>query len=151
MNLSDPYMKNEMIFVVPGSSDAKVMSDLRGRSVGVQAGSTAEELLEASELYANVTAVLYETNQALLEDLAQGGIDAALVDSVAAYYFIFSSSSAFFILPESLGEEDYAIAFRKGDQTLRDKVQEIIGEMKADGTLASISKKWFGSDITTVR
>ena len=151
MNLSEPYMKNEMIFVVSGSSDAKGMRDLKGRTVGVQSGSTAEELLEASELYADVTAVLFETNQELLQELKQGGVDVALVDSVAAYYFIFSSDEPFFILPDSLGEEEYAIGFRKGDQALRDKIQEIIGEMKADGTLGQISKKWFGSDITTVR
>ena len=151
MNLSEPYMKNEMIFVVSGSSDAKGMRDLKGRTVGVQSGSTAEELLEASELYADVTAVLFETNQELLQELKQGGVDVALVDSVAAYYFIFSSDEPFFILPDSLGEEEYAIGFRKGDQALRDKIQEIIGEMKADGTLGQISKKWFGSDITPVR
>ena len=57
----------------------------------------------------------------------------------------------YFVLRESLGEEDFAIGFRKADKTLRDKVQEIISAMKADGTLGEISQKWFGSDITIVK
>ena len=81
----------------------------------------------------------------------EGEIDAALLDSVVAFYFINSSENQYFVLPDSLGEEEYAVGFRKGDQTLRDKVQEILSEMKADGTLGEISKKWFGSDITIVK
>jgi hypothetical protein len=50
-----------------------------------------------------------------------------------------------------LEEEEYAIGFRKNDQKLRDEVQKILGEMKADGTLGEISTEWFGSDITTVK
>ena len=151
MNLSDPYMKNELIVVVPGSSDAIVLRDLKGRSVGVQSGSTAQEVLETSELRPDVTVRAYETVTVLLDQLDRGKVDAALIDSVSAYYFIFSSDEPYFILSESLAEEDYAIGFRKGDQALRDRVQEIISDMKADGSLGEISKAWFGSDITTVR
>lgn len=151
MNLSDPYMKNEMIFVVRGDSEISAFRDLKDRTVGVQSGSTAQELLEESDLIANVTEIAFEDNQALLLQLEEGKLDAALVDSVAAYYFIFSKDEQFFILPDSLGEEEYAIGFRKGDQKLRDEIQKILGELKADGTLGEISQKWFGSDITTVR
>ena len=48
-------------------------------------------------------------------------------------------------------DRQYAIAFRKNDQALRDAVQKTLGEMKADGKLGEISTKWFGSDITIVK
>lgn len=151
MNLSDPYMKNELIIVVMGDSKAEGMQDLKGKTVGVQAGSTAQEVLESSDQIPEVTVVLFEDNTSLLKTLEQHGVDAALIDSVSAYYYIMSSGESFYILPESLGEEEYAIGFRKGDQTLRDRIQEIISEMKADGKLGEISRKWFGSDITIVK
>lgn len=151
MALSEPYMKNELILVVTGNSDAVGMSDLNGRAVGVQSGSTAQEVLEASDLRPAVSVGLFEDNPTLLKTLEQGGVDAALIDSVSAYYYIMMSEEPFFILPDSLGEEEYAIGFRKDDQVLRDRVQEIIREMKADGALGEISKKWFGSDITIVK
>ena len=54
------------------------------------------------------------------------------------------------VLDEALSSEEYGIGFRKDDLALRDKVQDILKEMKADGSLAAISEKWFGSDITVV-
>ncbi|MBQ7475693.1 MAG: amino acid ABC transporter substrate-binding protein [Clostridia bacterium] len=152
MLMSYPYMKNELIVVVPGDSDVKVLRGLAGKRVGVQSGSTAQEVLESSEIFGEITPVLYDTATILLDKLDGGEIDAALVDSVAAYYLIFSSEHGrYFVLSDSLGEEEYAIGFRKDDRALCDRIEEIISEMKADGTLGDISKKWFGSDITTVK
>ena len=50
----------------------------------------------------------------------------------------------------ALADDNYGIAFRKEDVALKDKVEEILKEMKADGSLAAISEKWFGKDITVV-
>ena len=151
MTLSAPYMKNELIFVVRGNSDIKEMNDLAGMRVGVQTGSTAQDALEDSEIFASVKEVTSATNRENLRKLIGGEVDAILIDSVAAYYSVFSSDRKFYVLPESLGQEEYVIGFRKGDNALRDAVQKAISEMKADGTLSEISKKWFGSDITTVK
>lgn len=151
MCLSEPYMKNEFIFLLLGESSVAELNDLKGKTVGVQVGSTAHDALKSSELSKEVETILFDDNVELLEKLKQGGMDAALVDSVVAYHFVNSQKESYFILPDSFGEDEYAIGFRKEDQTLRDKVQEILGEMKADGTLGEISRRWFGSDITTVR
>ena len=151
MSFSEPYMKNELIFVVSADNGAKGMYDLAGKKVGVQSGATAQDALKASEISSKITIVPFEDNLTLLRQLEQGNVDAALMDSVVAYYYIFSNDKQFFVLPSSLGEEKYAIGFRKGDQKLRDRIQTIISEMKADGTLGKISKKWFGSDITIVK
>lgn len=153
MNLSDPYMKNEMVFVVPTSSDAASMTDLTGMNIGVQNGSSAQEILEASELYTNdtpITVTAMATNVEALQQMELGLVDAVFLDSVVANYEITSSGKDYRVLPDGLEEEEYAIGFRKEDQALRDEVQKILGEMKADGKLGEISTKWFGSDITTV-
>ena len=151
MNLSQPYMKNELIFVVTSKSDAKSVSDLEGKTVGVQAGSTTQETIESSALYDKIKVNLNKDNIELFGELTNGTADAVLVDSVVAYFYISRSSEKFYVLPDSFREETLAIGFRKDDQTLRDRVQEIISEMKADGTLREISVKWFGSDITIVK
>lgn len=87
----------------------------------------------------------------MLKELTEGRLDAGLIDSVAAYYYMARSEERFFVLPDSFGEESLAIGFRKNDHALRDRVQEIVSEMKADGTLGKISVKWFGNDITIVK
>lgn len=150
MNLSEPYMKNAMVFVVPADSDAKTMSDLSDKSIGVQNGSTAQEILEGSDIASTIKEQSMATNIEALQQMELGIVDAVFLDSVVAEYEINSSGKDYVILPEGLEEEEYAIGFRKDDQALRDEVQKILSEMKADGTLGDISTEWFGSDITTV-
>ena len=151
MNLSDPYMKNEMIFVVPAGSSVKSMDDLSGKTIGVQSGSSAQEILEGWDKYSEITATPLEDNVEALRQMELGFSDAVFLDSVVANYFITSNNKDYVVLDGNLEAEEYAIGFRKGDQALRDKVQETLSAMKADGSLGEISTKWFGSDVTTVK
>ncbi|MBQ8568212.1 MAG: amino acid ABC transporter substrate-binding protein [Oscillospiraceae bacterium] len=153
MNLSDAYMKNSMVFVVNTDSGYASQADLAGKTIAVQNGSTAQEILEASDLYTGdspITVNAIATNVEALQQLELGLVDSVFLDSVVANYEINTSGKNYSILPDGLEEEEYAIGFRKNDQALRDEVQKTLSEMKADGTLGEISTKWFGSDITTV-
>ena len=148
--LSEPYMKNEMIGVVRKESGFLSIKDLKGAKIGVQHGSSAYEALQKQDI-GKIRIMPYDNVVTIIEELAKESIDAALIDSVVAYYYMYSMPGSYYILPETFNEEEYAIGFRKNDLKLRDRIQEIISEMKADGTLADISKKWFGSDITIVK
>lgn len=149
MNLSEPYMKNDMIFVVKTDSEIATLADLDGKAVAVQSGSTAQEILNDSGL--NITATELATNVECLQQLDLDLVDAVFLDSVVANYEITTTGKAYTILPDGLSPEEYAIGFRKDDQALRDEVQRILSEMKADGKVEEISTKWFGSDITTIK
>jgi len=151
MLMSDAYMKNEMVFVVNGSSDIKSQADLAGKNVAVQNGSTAQEILNASEVVANGANVMeLATNVEALQQLELNMVDAVFLDSVVANYEVSTSGKDYVVLPEGLEPEEYAIGFRLGDQALCNKIMEVLREMKADGTVAEISTKWFGSDVTTI-
>lgn len=149
MNLSEPYMKNEMVFVVTADSTIASQADLEGKAVAVQSGSTAQDILRDAGL--NITENALATNVECLQQLELNLVDAVFMDSVVANYEIKESGKDYVLLSDGLEEEEYAIGFRKNDQALRDKVQQILSEMKADGKLGEISEKWFGSDITTVQ
>ncbi|MBR4195443.1 MAG: amino acid carrier protein [Synergistaceae bacterium] len=151
INLSESYVKEDLIFVIRSDSKIKWLRDLKGKTIGVQAGSTTQDALNATDIINDVTVVPLADNMLALRQLKEGKIDAALVDSLVAFYFIFSSNERYFVLSDNLGEEELAIGFRKNDRKLRDKVQDVISDMKADGTLGKISQKWFGSDITIVK
>lgn len=149
MNLSEAYMENAMIFTVKGGSSIASQADLAGKNVAVQSGSTAQTILEESGL--DVTITMLATNVECLQQLDLDIVDAAFLDSVVANYEIKESGKAYVILPDGLESEQYAIGFRKNDAALRNEIQKILSEMKADGTLGEISTKWFGSDITIVK
>ena len=151
MNLSEPYMKNAMVFVVPAKSSAKSMDDLANAKIGVQNGSTAQEILAESEVGKSASVQALATNVEALQQMDLGLVDAVFLDSVVANYKIAADSKDWVVLPDGLEEEEYAVGFRKNDKELRDEVQKILGEMKKDGKAAEISTKWFGSDITTIK
>ena len=129
----------------------KGMEDLKGKTIAVQNGSTAQEILEKCDISDSITVQAMSTNVEALQQLDLGIVDAVFLDSVVADFEIKSSGKDYVSLPDGLEEEEYAIGFRKNDQKLRDEVQKILSEMKADGKLGEISTKWFGSDITTVK
>ena len=72
------------------------------------------------------------------------------MDIDVAKYNIKTAGLPFHTLSESLASEEYGIAFRKNDIKLTNEVQSILEQMAADGTVAAISKKWFGNDISVI-
>ena len=151
MLMSDAYMENKMVFVVKKDSDINKLSDLEGKKVAVQNGSTADNILNESDIGKKITKSAMQTNVEALNQLDLGMCDAVFLDSVVAEYEITTSGKALRVLEEGLEPEQYAIGFRLKDKALCDKIYATLQEMKKDGKLAEISAKWFGKDVTTVK
>mgnify|MGYP000856450681 FL=1 len=146
-----PYMKNDQVFVVRSDSNISSFEDLAGKTVEVQIDSSAEAVLkenaELSGTFAKLQTVA-DFNTGFM-DLEMGGVDALAMNSVVANYQITKrGSKGFKVLDKPLLSEEYAVGFKLGNTILRDEVQTALEEMKADGTLKSISEKWFGKDVT---
>ena len=60
----------------------------------------------------------------------------------------FFSKDKFNILDENFGEEEYGVGIRKGDTEMLEAFNKAYKELQDEGTLAEISIKWFGEDIT---
>ena len=150
---SKPYMKNDQVFVVKSGSNIDSIEDLAGKKVEVQADSSAEAALKADPDMVKTfdslqTVADYNTG---FMDLDMGGVDAIAMDSVVANYQITKrGGNGFTVLDTPLSSEEYGIGFKLGNESLRDEVQAKLDEMKADGSLKTISEKWFGKDVTTL-
>lgn len=153
MTFSDPYVDNAQVAVVKISSGYETLGDLKGKTIGVQAGSSAEDAIEDTEGFKESVkeVVEFKDNLTALMDLEIGGVDAVIMDLLVANDNIARSGKNIFkVLDEGLSNEEYGIGFRKGDVALRDAVQSALNDMAADGTLGEIATKWFGADITVV-
>ena len=152
LTFSDPYVKNAQVCVVKSNSPVNTLADLKGKNVGVQAGSSAQDAISDTEGFeASLKSVVeFKDNLTALMDLEIGGVDAVVMDLLVANDNINRSGKDFRIISESLVAEEYGIGFRKGDVALRDAVQNALNDMAKDGTLAEIATKWFGADITVV-
>lgn len=149
---SDPYLDNQQVFVVRSDSGIESEEDLAGKIVDVQTESSAQAALDDNPELADTFGMLqvipdYDTG---FMELESGAVDAVAMDIVVASYQIESRGADFTILDESIASEEYGIGFAKGNEALRDTVQATLEEMAADGTMAEISEKWFGEDITTI-
>ena len=147
-----PYMENSQVFVVKGDSGIKTLADLAGKVVEVQADSSAEKALQEDAELTGTFGTLQTTpdyNTAFM-DLEMGAVDAIAMDVIVAGYQIEQRNADFIILEEALAAEEYGVGFKKGNEALRDQVQEQLEAMAADGTLKTVSEKWFGKDVTTI-
>lgn len=144
---SDPYFDNKQIFVVKSDSNINSIADLSGKTVETQKDSSALAALQGdnktiADTFATLTEVA-DYNTAFM-DLESGACDAVAMDIGVAEYDIDqkNDTSAFSILNESITTEKYGIGFKKGNDALKDQVQETLDEMFKDGTVAKIAEKY---------
>lgn len=147
---SDPYVDNSQVIVVRKDSGIEKLSDLAGKTVTVQAASSALEALESDKCkdlrnsFANIDQVP-DYNQTFMY-LESGAADAIAIDIGVAKYHVANKGDDYVILEEAVTTEQYGIGFKLGNQELRDKVQNTLYEMVEDGTFARIAEKWDLSD-----
>lgn len=153
MTLSDRYMTNKQVVVVLADSSFTAFSDLAGKTVALQSTSTAEDAVENNKEFKDSLKdiIKIDDNVKAMMDLEVGGSDAVVMDEVVAAYYMKQNEGKFRVLEGSLSDEEYVIGFRKGDTALCNEVMKCLEQMKEDGTLADITTKWFGSDISTVK
>lgn len=144
-----PYLENHQIVVVTEKSPVTNKAQLAGAVVGVQDGSSAVDAVQKDEATAKSIKDLkkFGDNVTALMDLSAGRLNAVVVDEVVGRYYTGKKPGEYRVLDENFGTEDYGVGVRKGDTELAAKLDKALDDMKADGTAATISTKWFGKDI----
>jgi len=149
---SEAYMENDQVVVVRNGSEISTLADLAGKKVVVQKDSSGLDALTDNPDLTDTFAELVQVDSYLnaMMELESGAVDAIVMDEIVARYEIQTSGKDFVILDEIVASEIYGVGFLLGNESLRDQVQQTLEEMAADGTLAQISNKWFGKDITII-
>ena len=82
-------------------------------------------------------------------DLENGRVDAIVCDEIIGRYYMSKHPEKIAALDGHVGPvTQFGVAYRKDDTALKEKMQKVLDEMRADGTMAKVSEKWFGKDIT---
>jgi len=148
---STPYVDNSQVAVVKKSSGIKELSDLEGKIVAVQTDSSAlaafegedaeEKNIELKNTFAELQQI-GDYNTAFL-NLDSGAVDCICMDiGVANYQLEQRGADNYIILEERISSEQYGVGFLKGNNELRDQVQETLYEMLDDGSFAQIAEEW---------
>lgn len=143
VNFSQDYFEASQVIIVKKDSDAvKGKADLEGKKIGVQLGTTGE--MEAKKI-ADATVESYDAGFAAVMDLANGKLDAVVIDQKPAEKFV-SKNDKVMILEEELTKEAYAIAVNKEDDALLDTINQVIQELQESGEYDALYEKYFGEE-----
>lgn len=153
---TQPYVDNSQVMVVADNSGINKLSDLKGKTVGVQSASAALTLLQdpkGQKSLADTFANLQEFgdyNSAFVE-LQSGSINAVAMDVGVANYQIKSRGKGYKVLDEALNSEQYGVGFKKGNTQLRDTVNADLTKLADDGTVAKLADKYGISDLVCLK
>ena len=152
---SQPYLENRQVILSIAGSGIDTIADLEGKKVGVQFDSSAQAAVEEEPdilaTFAGGEIIKLETYTTAILELKNGSLDAVVGDEILIRYVTGNDDSArYFIATEDFGDELYAIGFRPGDLSFIEAVNGALNALIGNGTAASVSTEWFGSDIVYV-
>ncbi len=140
-----------MLIVPEMSSITNDPARMRGKVIGVQEGTTHEAYARA--VLARTAALrFYTTQDDAFADLLAGRIDATLCDMELGHAWLEEHAGAFRFADQPITDRTYygagtAIAVRPGDDRLRAELDHAIVSVFADGTFATIDRRYFSFSI----
>ena len=140
MAFSDPYINAGQILTVQiGNNSVTTVDDLKGKTVGAQLGTTGA--IEANKIE-GATVKTYDTVDLAFLDLANGQMDAVIVDYPTTLNYVNKFSDKIKTVGDVFTDESYGIAVCKDNTELLGKINKALDELKADGTIKQLEAKW---------
>jgi polar amino acid transport system substrate-binding protein len=147
MDFSSPYFDAVQLIAVKDNSKVQKFSDLKKLKVGVQTGTTGDEVV-TKLLGKNSTNVKrFESTPLALKELESGGVDAVVADNGVVIHYVANNTTAKFrtVADTSFAPEQYGFAVKKGNTELLEKINKGLADIKADGSYDQIYTKMFGA------
>lgn len=120
------------------------VDDLGGKTIGVQLGTTGDIYVSDLEEEAPGTVIeRYNKGADAVASLKQGKIDCVVIDEQPAKAFT-AANPELRILDEEFTLEDYAAVIAKGNEELLSKVNDVLEDLRKDGTLQKIIDAYIG-------
>ena len=142
VDFTDTYATATQVIIVKEDSAIAGPDDLTGKKIGVQLGTTGDIYADDIE---DATVERYNKGFEAVQALQQGKIDAVVIDGEPAKEFV-KEAEGLKILDEAFTEEEYAIAVKKGNDELKEKINDALANLKESGKLDEIVAKYISAD-----
>lgn len=140
VDFSNPYYLSEQALLVAEGSPFKELKELEGKTVGVQQGTTGQEL--AKEEIGGAEIRPFPEGPDAVNALKAGTVEAVVIDAPVAQNAV-EKSGGVEIAEKIPTEEQYGIAVAQGETELLEEINKGLKEVEEDGTYTKIFKKWF--------
>lgn len=144
MDFSDPYFDAKQVLLVKSGAGLDSLDKLRGKTLGVQLGTTGEEYAEKNKEQFGYQIRQYEDLGLLQNAVKTGGVEAGINDNGVNLDFVRKNPDTQVTQNFDTGEV-YGIGVRKGNEALRAKVNESLAKVKSSGKYDELYQKWFGT------
>jgi polar amino acid transport system substrate-binding protein len=147
MDFSDPYFDAYQLIAVKESSKVAKFDDLKKLKVGVQTGTTGDEVVTKLQGKNSTNVKRFESTPLALKELEAGGVDAVVADNGVVINYVNNNPAAKFktVSDKAFAPEQYGIAVKKGNAELLAKINQGLAAIKADGSYDKVFGKTFGA------
>ena len=142
VDFSIEYATSHQVILTKADSGIASPADLTG-PVGVQLGTVADLELTDNEDYADVQVERYNKYTDAVNDLISGRLKAVVLDSLPAEA-LKGMDESLVILDESLLDDSYAIAVRKGNDELREAINTVLQRLIDEGKIDAFTMNHLG-------
>ena len=144
VNFSAPYFNaGQMLVVRADYEEIQSHEDLPGHTVSVQLGTTGD--IAVTEIVGDENMRRYEENTLAIQAVANGDVDAAVMDNPVAAEIVRANPELNLKLAgDPFTDEYYGIAVRKDRPEVLAAINTGLAMIYADGTYSDIYEEWFG-------
>ena len=149
VNFSTSYATGVQVVIVKDGGSVASLEDLDGDvKIGVQQDTTGDIYASAEPKdggYGADKVIRYKSGAEAVQALVTGKVQAVIIDNEPAKSFV-KANEGLKILDTEYAVEDYAICVAKENNELLEKINKALAELKADGTIDKIVKKYIPAE-----
>lgn len=141
IDFTDPYCDSNQGLVVLLGSEYKLASDLEGKKVGAQSGTTGYDW--SIENIKDADVIAFDEMTAVFAALQSGQVEGIVVDLPVAQYYVDSAYVDCTVVQKIPTGEQYGIVVSKENPELTKALNDALATLRSNGEYDKLYKKWF--------
>ncbi|MCS7464586.1 amino acid ABC transporter substrate-binding protein [Paenibacillus doosanensis] len=138
------------VVVKDTNNEIHSVADLKGKTVAVVLGSNHAKNLEKQDPDKQIKIKTYESQEGTMNDVAYGRVDAYVNSRNVLLAQIKKNKLPLKLAGEPFVYEEVGFPFAKDEKhaKIREEFNKALDELRQDGTLKTLSEKYFDEDVT---
>lgn len=139
VDFSVPYYTATQVMIVKEDSDIATAADMADKKICVIQGYTGEVCVQKL----GYPYEAFKKGTEAIMELVNGKCDVVVLDSATAAKYVSDNEGLKIVEdPSAFEAEEYAIAVKKGNTELLDKINQVVTAKLSDGTIADLAVKY---------
>ncbi len=144
IDFTEPYFDSNQSITMKTGATYAAPEDLKGKKVGVQAGTTGDQWATENLKPAGVEIVTFKGTTDAVSALTAGNVVAIVIDLPVAADLVKDETRGLAVVAQVPTGEQYGFGVSKDNPELKAAINDALAKLRADGTYDEIYTKWFG-------